>query len=112
MELTGTPITAELVRGAVELERTEHGLLPHRLPAWARAQSDDGQLLMAESQPSGVRLVFRTRATSVDLDTRRSISTYTGMLPDALHPDAETHRLVGRRFADAAFGPDGPFAEG
>ena len=31
-------------------------------------------------------------------------------LPDALHPDAETHRLIGRRFAEAAFGPGGPFA--
>ena len=28
-----------LVRGALELERTERGLLPHRLPAWARAQA-------------------------------------------------------------------------
>ena len=34
-----------LIRGAIELERTERGLLPHRLPAWARAQTDDPQLL-------------------------------------------------------------------
>jgi hypothetical protein len=32
-------------------------------------------------------------------------------LPDALHPDGETHRLIGRRFADAAFGPGRPFAD-
>jgi len=31
-------------------------------------------------------------------------------LPDGLHPDGETHRLIGRRFAEAAFGPDGAFA--
>ena len=31
-------------------------------------------------------------------------------LPDALHPDAETHRLIGERFAAHAFGPAGPFA--
>ena len=31
-------------------------------------------------------------------------------LPDRLHPDAATHRLVGDRFAAHAFGPDGPFA--
>lgn len=31
-------------------------------------------------------------------------------LPDALHPDAATHRLIGERFAAAAFGPGGPFA--
>ena len=56
MALSSTPITAELVRGAVELERTEHGVLPHRLPRWARDQCQDPQLLMAESQPAGVRL--------------------------------------------------------
>lgn len=30
-------------------------------------------------------------------------------LPDALHPDSETHRLIGGRFADLAFGPTGAF---
>jgi hypothetical protein len=76
-----TPITADLLRGAVELERTEHGLLPHRLPAWARAQSPDDQLLMAESQPAGVRLVFRSRATEVELDAHRVVTNYQGVPP-------------------------------
>jgi hypothetical protein len=31
-------------------------------------------------------------------------------LPDALHPDTATHRLIGERFADHAFGAGGPFA--
>lgn len=31
-------------------------------------------------------------------------------LPDRLHPDAATHRLVGERFAAHAFGTTGPFA--
>ncbi|MFD9700955.1 GDSL-type esterase/lipase family protein [Lentzea sp. NPDC059081] len=31
-------------------------------------------------------------------------------LPDALHPDAETHELMGRRFAEHAFAPGGPFS--
>lgn len=30
-------------------------------------------------------------------------------LPDALHPDSETHQLIGRRFAELAFGPTGVF---
>jgi len=64
-----TPLTAQLLRGAVDVERTDRGLLPHRLPAWARAQCDDGQLAMAEAQPSGIRLVLRTRATALELDT-------------------------------------------
>ena len=69
--LTPTPITPDLVRGALELEPTEHGVRPHRIPAWAREQGD-GQLAMAEAQPSGVRLVFRTRATVIELDTVRT----------------------------------------
>lgn len=31
-------------------------------------------------------------------------------LPDALHPDAATHRLIGERFAARVFAPDGSFA--
>ena len=65
-------ITSELVRGAPELERTGHGLLPHRLPARARAQCADAQLAVAESQPTGVRLVGRTPATAIELDTLRT----------------------------------------
>ncbi|MEV7466782.1 GDSL-type esterase/lipase family protein [Streptomyces kronopolitis] len=76
-----TPLTADLLRGALDLERTAHGLLPHRLPARARAQCDDGQLASAESQASGVRLVFRTRATAVELDTLRTRIEYRGAPP-------------------------------
>ncbi len=76
-----TPITPGLLRGALDLERTEHGLLSHRLPARARAQCTDGQLAMAEAQPSGVRLVFRTRATAVELDTLPTKRVYVGAPP-------------------------------
>ena len=31
-------------------------------------------------------------------------------LPDRLHPDPETHRVMGRRFADLAFGGQGAFS--
>ncbi|MGP3987817.1 GDSL-type esterase/lipase family protein [Streptomyces sp. 3N207] len=94
-----TPLTADLVRGALELERTEHGLLPHRLPARARAQCADGQLAMAESQPSGVRLVFRTRATAVELDTLPTKRVYVGVPP---RPDGVYDLLVDGRLADQA----------
>ncbi len=76
-----TTVTADLLRGALDVERTEHGVLPHRLPARARAQNTDGQLAMAESQPSGVRLSFRTRATAVELDTLPTKRTYVGAPP-------------------------------
>lgn len=57
---------------------TERGVLPHRLPACARRQIPDGQLAMAESQPSGVRLVFRTLATAVELDVVATKRAYIG----------------------------------
>ncbi|MER5936680.1 GDSL-type esterase/lipase family protein [Streptomyces sp. NPDC001928] len=89
-----TPITADLLRGALDVERTEHGVLPHRLPARARAQNTDGQLAMAESQPSGVRLAFRTRATAVELDTLPTKRTYVGAPP---RPDGLYDLLVDGR---------------
>jgi hypothetical protein len=86
-----TPITADLLRGALDLEHTAHGVLPHRLPARARAQNTDPQLAMAESQPSGVRLVFRTRATAVELDTLPTKRVYAGLPP---RPDGVYELLV------------------
>ncbi|CAM5712570.1 GDSL-type esterase/lipase family protein [Streptomyces griseorubiginosus] len=76
-----TPVTADLLRGALDVERTELGVLPHRLPARARAQNTDEQLAMAESQPAGVRLVFRTRATVVKLESLPTKRTYVGAPP-------------------------------
>src|SRR5579875_666685 len=85
--LITTPITPGLVRGALGLERTGHGVLPRRLPARARAQCDDPQLPLAGSQPSGcawpsapaprssnwTRTVrHATRATVVELDANGS----------------------------------------
>jgi hypothetical protein len=39
--MIATPITKEFLAGALELEDTKYGLLPHRLPSWARAQCAD-----------------------------------------------------------------------
>ncbi|MFE0132484.1 GDSL-type esterase/lipase family protein [Streptomyces sp. NPDC059037] len=89
-----TPVTAELLRGALDVEHTEHGVLPHRLPAWARTQYADGQLAMAEAQPSGVRLVFRTRATAVELDVLPTKRAYVGAPP---RPDGVYDVLVDGR---------------
>src|SRR5690606_11184634 len=94
-----TPITPDLLRGALDLERTERGLLPHRLPAGARAQYPDPQLAMADSEPSGVRLAFRTRATAVELDTLPTKRAYTGMPP---RPDGVYDLLVDGRLTDQA----------
>lgn len=80
-------ITADLVFGAQELERTETGLQPHRLPAKARQQNEDAGFSMAERQPSGVRLKFRTAASVVELDVLPTKRVYTGMpaRPDGVY---------------------------
>ncbi|MGW2819356.1 GDSL-type esterase/lipase family protein [Streptomyces sp. NPDC001415] len=93
-----TRISAQLLRGAIELENTEHGVLPHRLPARARAQGADAQLAMAETQPSGVRLAFRTRATTVELDTLPTKRVYVGApaRPDGVYDLLIDGRLAGQ----------------
>jgi hypothetical protein len=73
-----TPVTADILRGFLDVEPTAHGLLPHRLPARARRQIPDNQLAVAEAQPSGVRLAFCTRATTVELDTLPTKRVYRG----------------------------------
>ncbi|MGW1763798.1 GDSL-type esterase/lipase family protein [Streptomyces sp. NPDC002073] len=101
---TATPITADLLRGALDLEHTERGVLPHRLPARARQQIPDGQLAMAQSQPSGVRLVFRTRATAVELDVVATKRVYPGAPP---RPDGVYELLVDGRPMGRAVAPEG-----
>ena len=73
-----TPVTTDMLRGFLDVETTAHGLLPHRLPAHARRQIPDDQLAVAEAQPSGVRLAFRTRATTIELDTLPTKRVYRG----------------------------------
>ena len=89
---------AALVRGALELEPTHRKLLPHRLPAWARAQCADGQLALAEAQPAGVRLAFRTAATTVELTTAPTKRVYAGAppRPDGVYDVLVDGELLGR----------------
>lgn len=79
MTLINHDLTADLIHGAMELEHGAAGLVPHRLPAWARARNDDPNLAMAESQASGVRLAFRTSASRVVLHALPTRRSYTGM---------------------------------
>ena len=57
--LVGGPVE---IRGALDLERTEAGLLPRRLPAWTRPQIPEAFCDMVVAQPSGVRLAFTLSA--------------------------------------------------
>ncbi|WP_416974248.1 SGNH/GDSL hydrolase family protein [Streptomyces sp. 4F14] len=77
-----TPVTADLIRGALDLEATpEGGLIPHRLPPRARAQNTDPQLAAVEVQPSGVRVAFRTGATGIELEVVPTNRVYAGAPP-------------------------------
>ena len=58
MPLVGGPVE---IRGALDLERTEVGLRPRRLPAWTRPQIPEAFGDMVVAQPCGVRLAFTTR---------------------------------------------------
>ncbi|GAB2457923.1 SGNH/GDSL hydrolase family protein [Nocardioides hungaricus] len=97
MQTVTTPVTVALLRGAVEVEETDRGVLPHRLPAWARAQLPDPQLLMAESQPSGVRLAFRTAATTIELEALPGKRVYAGApaRPDGVYDLVVDGEVVG-----------------
>jgi hypothetical protein len=88
--ITAVPITADLVRGALELERAAHGLLPQRLPARGGAVADP-QLAGAAAQGSGVRLALRTAATLVELDVFRTTLQFRGLVP---RPDCPFDLLV------------------
>lgn len=88
---TSIPLTHEYVRGAVRLDRTARGIAPHRLPEWALRQAADPQIDMAESQPSGVRIAFRTAGTAVELTAYRSRLTYAGVPP---RPDGVVDLVV------------------
>ncbi|MFB7915740.1 GDSL-type esterase/lipase family protein [Streptomyces sp. NPDC056061] len=93
-----TRVTADILRGHLDVEATAHGLLPHRLPARARRQIPDTQLAVAEAQPSGVRLAFRTRATHIDLDTLPTKRVYRGFPspPDGVYDLLIDGRLAAR----------------
>ncbi len=58
-----------LLRGALEYESTARGLMPWRLPRWARGQSFDPAVARVAGESAGVRLDLRTAATSLVLRT-------------------------------------------
>ena len=63
LDLDSLPIV-----GAAEVEVGAQGLVPHRLPGFARVQTSEPAMALIESMPAGVRLRFRTSATELELD--------------------------------------------
>ncbi|GAA1619112.1 SGNH/GDSL hydrolase family protein [Kribbella sancticallisti] len=74
-----TPLTAELLHGAIELEPTDRGTRPHRLPRLVRERFADSQLQLMEAQPSGVRVVVVTTARNLSLEVHATRITYRGL---------------------------------
>ena len=94
-----TPVGPELLHGVLDSEPGTAGLAPHRLPAPARARNTDSQLATAEAQPSGGRLVFRTAATVVELQTLR---TRIGLVGAPLRQDGAYDLLLDGHGAGSA----------
>lgn len=65
-------------RGALDVERTDAGLLPWRLPAWTRAQYPDTWMGHVASMPSGVRLALRTTARSLEAEFLTTVTRFPG----------------------------------
>lgn len=58
------------LRGAVRVERTEHGVLPKRLSIESERQIPDDFMRASVSQCAGIRLAFRTTATRIELSVQ------------------------------------------
>ncbi len=83
------------IRGALDLERRSLGVLPRRLPAWTREQYPDAFMDFTTTMPSGVRLVFRTEATVLELDVLTVIRHFDGR-PGPVSPGMVDLRVDGR----------------
>lgn len=104
------------LRGAVEIERTPHGLRPHRLPAWARAQVPDAFMAQTSAESAGVRLAFRTAATGIELDVcaRRMVPDEASAMPPSRYEltsggrvVAEANAVAGSRYLFTFADPSG-----
>ncbi|MGV2920423.1 GDSL-type esterase/lipase family protein [Streptomyces alfalfae] len=84
VELRTVPLVGGPVefRGALDLEITQAGVMPCRLPAWTKEQYQDPSVHGVTLMPSGVRLVFRTDARALEFE----VLTSTGQLYSDPHP--------------------------
>lgn len=124
--MTGRPLRAVdlgdvAIRGAVEVERTSRGLLPHRLPAWARAQIPDAFMVQTSAESAGIRLAFRTAATTIEMDVaaRRMVPDDASAIPPSRYAlttggavVAETDAGAGTRYVFTFEDPSGRVIEG
>src|SRR6476469_3237450 len=77
MDLALTDGVVEIV-GALDLDRTDTGISPRRLPAWTRPQIPDLFMEFMVTLGSGVRVAFRTDASWIELDVMPTGFEVTG----------------------------------
>ena len=110
-----------MIRGAVEVESTARGLLPHRLPAWARRQIPDalhdpderGERRSPARVPHGrdvIELDVQARRIAADADSPLPPSTYELTEGAALVATATVP--IGSRYVFTFERPDGEIAPG
>jgi hypothetical protein len=121
MTLQPMPIKPDLIQGAVEIETTERGLVPHRLPQWARRQIPDRFMIQTSAESAGVRLALRTAADVIELDVqaRRIAADATAPMPPSRYEITEGGALVasatapiGSRYVFTFERPDGEIVPG
>jgi hypothetical protein len=83
--MRGLPLDDDAVEmvGALDVERTDSGWMPRRLPAWTRPQIPDLFMDAIVQLPAGVRLRFVSDTTMVELDV---MLTLIHQLPKELRP--------------------------
>lgn len=62
------PLDDIAIIGALDLEHSSTGISPRRLPAWTRPQLPDDLSRVMVATTAGVRLVFSTSSTAIELD--------------------------------------------
>jgi hypothetical protein len=121
--MTMQPFTIDplMIRGSVEVETTERGLIPHRLPLWARRQIPDRFMVQTSAESAGVRLAIRTAADVIELDVqgRRIAADAAAPMPPSVYELTEGGALVaaakapvGSRFVFTFERPDGAIVPG
>ncbi|BCW58641.1 SGNH/GDSL hydrolase family protein [Arthrobacter sp. StoSoilB20] len=74
-------IIVQALRGALDVEHTSGGVVPHRLPRSVDSYHDEETLRINATQPSGVRLAFTTAARCLTLTALSTRRLYPGMDP-------------------------------
>jgi hypothetical protein len=101
-EDTPGPCAPDFVDGKVQFKATGDPAEPGKLTlSWIRDELADLTAARAKTDPNIHYLDGRELYGENDFAVRP--------LPDQLHPDNATHHDMGERFADLAFGVQGPF---